>query len=66
MGLPLANLKEKKIHSPSGKLMLILSPNEHAWFRDGKLARYLYVASKGRKQRQASLHPKTCPSSFPT
>ena len=33
MGLPLANLKEKKIHSPSGKLMLILSPNEHAWFR---------------------------------
>ena len=51
MGLPLANLKEKKIHSPSGKLMLILSPNEHAWFRDGKLARYLYVASKGRKQR---------------
>ena len=50
MGLPLTNLKEKKIHSPSGKLMLILSPNEHAWFRDGKLARYLYVASKGRKQ----------------
>ena len=32
MGLPLANLKEKKIHSPSGKLMLLLSPNEHAWF----------------------------------
>ena len=24
MGLPLANLKEKKIHSPLGKLMLIL------------------------------------------
>ena len=37
MGLPLANLKEKKIHSPSGKLMLLLSPNEHAWFRDANL-----------------------------
>ena len=61
MGLPLANIKEKKIHSPSGKLMLILSPNEHAWFRDGKLARYLYVASKDRKQRAGISSPEEMP-----
>lgn len=65
MGLPLANLKEKKIHSPSGKLMLILSPNEHAWFRDGKLARYLYVASKGRKQRAGISSPEDMPLIIP-
>ena len=65
MGLPLANLKEKKIHSPSGKLMLILSPNEHTWFRDGKLARYLYVASKGRKQRAGISSPEDMPLIIP-
>ena len=65
MGLPLANLKEKKIHSPSGKLMLILSPNEHAWFRDGKLACYLYVASKGRKQRAGISSPEDMPLIIP-
>lgn len=65
MGLPLANLKEKKIHSPSGKLMLILSPSEHAWFRDGKLARYLYVASKGRKQRAGISSPEDMPLIIP-
>jgi hypothetical protein len=64
-GLPLSNLKEKKIHSPSGKLMLLLSPNEHAWFRDGKLARYLYVASKDRKQRAGISSPEDMPLIIP-
>ena len=45
--------------------MLILSPNEHVWFRDGKLARYLYVASKGRKQRAGISSPEGIPLIIP-
>ena len=36
-GMPLRTLKEQKIHSSSGKLTLILSPNQHVLFQDGKL-----------------------------
>lgn len=48
-GMPLRTLKEQKILSSSGKLMLILSPNEHVLFQDGKLVRYFYMATGDRK-----------------
>jgi len=50
-GMPLRTLKEQKILSSSGKLMLILSPNEHVLFQDGKLVRYFYMATGNDNHR---------------
>ena len=50
-GMPLRTLKEHKILSSSGKLMLILSPNEHVLFQDGKLVRYFYMATGNDNHR---------------
>lgn len=55
-GMPLRTLKEQKIHSPSGKLMLILFPNEHALFQDGKLVRYFYMVT-GNENHRVELSP---------
>ena len=55
-GMPLRTLKEQKIHSPSGKLMLILSPNEHVLFQDGKLVRYFYMVT-GNDNHRVELSP---------
>lgn len=55
-GMPLRTLKEQKIHSSSGKLMLILSPNEHVLFQDGKLVRYFYMAT-GNDNHRVELSP---------
>ena len=55
-GMPLHTLKEQKIHSSSGKLMLILSPNEHVLFQDGKLVRYFYMAT-GNDNHRVELSP---------
>ena len=49
--MPLRTLKEQKILSSSGKLMLILSPNEHVLFQDGKLVRYFYMATGNDNHR---------------
>ena len=54
--MPLRTLKEQKIHSPSGKLMLILSPNEHVLFQDGKLVRYFYMVT-GNDNHRVELSP---------
>jgi len=55
-GMPLRTLKEQKILSSSGKLMLILSPNEHVLFQDGKLVRYFYMAT-GNDNHRVELSP---------
>lgn len=55
-GMPLRTLKEQKIHSSSGKLMLILSPSEHALFQNGKLVRYFYMVT-GKDNHRVDLSP---------
>ncbi|KAF0234925.1 hypothetical protein [Fundidesulfovibrio putealis] len=50
-GVPLELLQGQTVHSTTGTLLLILSSVEHAYFKEGRLMRYLYMRDPQKPQR---------------
>lgn len=51
--MPFESLGSYRFTASSGYMHLLLSPVEHALFKDGKLVRYMFVNDGTRKQRAA-------------